>query len=52
MINPIALSKDFVIYHLTIKSINSSKAVSFIISYSSGEREISLQDGVILDYIL
>lgn len=38
LINPNALSSDFVIYHVVLKSINASKAASFTISYSSGKR--------------
>jgi hypothetical protein len=47
-----ALSNLIVIYHVTIKSIDTSKAISFTISYSSGKRELNLQDGLIVDYIL
>lgn len=38
LINPTALSNLITIYHLTIKSIDSSKACTFTVSYSSGKR--------------
>jgi hypothetical protein len=52
LINPYAMSSDFKIYHLTVKSKNSEKAASYTITYSSGKRETYLQDGLLLDYAL
>jgi hypothetical protein len=52
LINPVALSTDFAIYHVVVKSIDTEKAASYSISYSSGLREVYLQDGLILDYML
>lgn len=52
LINPMALTEFMINYHVTIKSLNSSKAAAYTISYSSGKRELYLQDGLILDYIL
>lgn len=52
MINPMALTEFMTSYHVKIKSLNASKAATYTISYSSGKRELYLQDGLILDYIL
>ena len=52
MINPMALTESMMSYHVKIKSLNVSKAATYTISYSSGKRELYLQDGLILDYIL
>lgn len=46
------MTTDFMIFHLSIKSLTPSQAASFTILYSTGERNIILQDGVILDYLL
>ncbi len=46
------LSDTFNILHLTIKSTEKKGATAYTISYSSGERETYLQDGLITDYIL
>ena len=50
--NPLAFSGDFVIYHAIIKSLDVDKAASYTISYSSGNRELFLQDGLVVDYLL
>jgi hypothetical protein len=50
--NPLAFSGDFVIYHVIIKSLDADKAASYTISYSSGNRELFLQDGLVVDYML
>jgi hypothetical protein len=52
LINPMALTEFMINYHVTVKSLNASKAATYTISYSSGKRELYLQDGLILDYIL
>lgn len=52
LINPLALSNDFQISHLSIASLNSSKAASYTVTYSSGSRQINLQDGLIMNYVL
>jgi hypothetical protein len=52
LINPMGMSNQIVLYHVTMKSLDNTKAVTYTISYSSGKRETYLQDGLILDYIL
>jgi hypothetical protein len=52
LLNPYALSRDFSVHHLSVKSVVSAKAASYNVVYSSGKRETNLQDGLILDYIL
>jgi len=46
------LSETFSSLHLTIKALNNKGATAYTITYSSGERETYLQDGLITDYIL
>lgn len=46
------LSETFISLHLTIKALNNKGATAYTITYSSGERETYLQDGLITDYIL
>jgi hypothetical protein len=50
--NPLALTGSFVVYHITVTSIDENKAASYTIAYSSGESEFFLQDGLIVDYQL
>jgi len=38
LLNPYALSKDFSIYHLSVKSTDSLKAAAYTVVYSSGLR--------------
>ncbi len=45
------LSDTFSYLHLTIRAVNKG-ATAYTITYSSGERETYLQDGLITDYIL
>lgn len=47
-----ALSNDFQISHLSIVSSDSAKAASYTVTYSSGSRQINLQDGLIMNYAL
>jgi hypothetical protein len=46
------LSDTFSYLHLTIQALKGKGATAFTITYSSGERETYLQDGLITDYIL
>lgn len=46
------LSDKFIQIHVTIKSANPSKPSIYTITYSSGEREFELQDGLITNYVL
>lgn len=46
-----ALSGKFVAFHVTITPKSSSPSI-YTITYSSGEREFDLQDGLITDYNL
>lgn len=46
------LSETFSSLHLTIKALNNKGATAYTVTYSSGERETYLQDGLITDYIL
>ena len=52
LLNPLALSYDFQVYHISISSTSAAKAASYSITYSSGKREFFLQDGLIVDYTL
>ena len=42
----------FIALHLTVKAGNSKIGTSYTVSYSSGARQVDLQDGLILDYNL
>ena len=46
-----ALSSKFVQYHVSVKSTSSSPSI-YTITYSSGEREFDLQDGLVASYTL
>ncbi len=46
------LSETFSSLHLTIKALNNKGSTAYTITYSSGERETYLQDGLITDYVL
>ena len=46
------LSDTFMSLHLTIKALKGKGATAYTITYSSGERETYLQDGLITDYVL
>lgn len=47
-----SLSDTFSSLHLTIKALNGKGATAYTVTYSSGERETYLQDGLITDYVL
>ena len=47
-----AFNEKFAVYHVTVKSKDSSKPSIYTITYSSGEREFDLQDGLITEYSL
>lgn len=46
------LSEKFIILHIRVKSVDSSKQSIYTLSYSSGEIEFDLQDGLITEYQL
>jgi hypothetical protein len=41
---------NFIVYHLSVASVDAKKAASYTIGYSSGASEFFLQDGLIVDY--
>lgn len=45
------LSDKFVEFRVSVKSADDKPSI-YTISYSSGEREFELQDGLITDYVL
>lgn len=46
------LSDRFIEIHVSVKSSSTSKPSIYTITYSSGDREFELQDGLITDYVL
>lgn len=46
-----SLSDKFTLFHVTVRSKSSSPSI-YTITYSSGEREFDLQDGLITEYTL
>ena len=43
---------NFMVYQVSIKSLDEEKAASYSIGYSSGKSQFFLQDGLIVDYNL
>lgn len=43
-------ANNFIVYHLSVLSIDENKAASYTIGYSSGASQFFLQDGLIVDY--
>lgn len=52
LVSSFGLMHKFTILHLTIKSANTKVGSSYTLSYSSGDRQVDLQDGLIVDYNL
>jgi hypothetical protein len=44
------LSDKFTQFHVSVKSADPKKPSIYTITYSSGEREFELQDGLLTDY--
>ena len=42
---------QFAVFHISIQSKNKELASEYSISYTSGIREISLEDGFIIDFV-
>lgn len=49
--NAFVYSEKFIVFHVTVKSASSNPSL-YTISYSTGEREFDLQDGLITSYML
>lgn len=52
LVSSFGLMNRFTVLHLTIKSKNDKVGSAYTLSYSSGDRQVDLQDGLILDYTL
>lgn len=44
------LSDKFTQFHVSVKSADPEKPSIYTITYSSGKRELELQDGLLTDY--
>lgn len=52
LVSSFGLMNKFTSLHLTVRSANTKVGSSYTLSYSSGDRQVDLQDGLILDYTL
>ena len=52
LLSSFGLLNKFNILHLIVHSANPKVACSYTVTYSSGARQVDLQDGLIVDYIL
>ena len=52
LVSSFGLFNQFNILHLIVHSTNAKVASSYTVTYSSGARQVDLQDGLIVDYTL
>lgn len=52
LISSFSLLNKFALLHLSIKSTDDQVSSSYTLSYSSGDRKVDLQDGLISDHTL